>query len=119
MVTGCGRCTDSAVQVCLPRWKWRREVVDDHKQVPEICIPHLEACKTEYHTIYMYPCMRICPSRNAFNWVSYFFLLYNAIVGFLGAILRVLLAMLFGILLLFRLDTNIMMKGFQFADLGS
>ena len=63
--------------------------------------------------------IHVYPSRNAFNWVSYFFFLYNAIVGFLGAIVRALLAMLFGILLLFRLDTNIMMRGLQFADLGN
>lgn len=44
--------------------------------------------------------------------------LYNAIVGFVGAIIRVLLSLGYGTLLLFRLDQNIMMEGFQFADEG-
>ena len=57
-------------------------------------------------------------SRNGFNWFSYFVFLYNAIVGFVGAIIRVLLSLVYGTLLLFRLDQNIMMEGFQFADRG-
>ena len=44
--------------------------------------------------------------------------LYNGIVGFVSAIIRVLLSLLFGTLLLFRLDHNIMMDGFKFADRG-
>ena len=60
-------------------------------------------------------------SRNGFNWFSYFVFLYNAIVGFVGAIIRVLLSLVYGTLLLFSqftLDQNIMMEGFQFADEG-
>ena len=57
-------------------------------------------------------------SRNGFNWFSYFVFFYNAIVGFVGAIIRVLLSLAYGTLLLFRLDQNIMMEGFQFADRG-
>ena len=56
--------------------------------------------------------------RNGFNCFSYFVFLYNGIVGFVAAIVRVLLALLFGTLLLFRLDQNIMMENFKFADLG-
>ena len=58
------------------------------------------------------------PCRNGFNCFSYFVFLYNGIVGFVAAILRVLLGLLFGTLLLFRLDQNIMMDHFKFADLG-
>jgi hypothetical protein len=58
-------------------------------------------------------------NRNGFNWFSYFVFLYNAIVGFVAAIIRVLLSLLFGTLLLFRLDQNIMMDGFKFADWGN
>jgi hypothetical protein len=57
-------------------------------------------------------------NRNGFSWFSYFALFYNAIVGFVGAIIRVLLSLLFGTLLLFRLDQNIMIRGFEFADWG-
>ena len=39
-------------------------------------------------------------------------------MGFVGAIIRVLLSLLFGTLLLFRLDQNIMIRGFEFADGG-
>ena len=39
-------------------------------------------------------------------------------MGFVMAILRVLVSVLFGILLLFRLDRNVMMEGFEFADWG-
>ena len=39
-------------------------------------------------------------------------------MGFVAAIFRVLLGLLFGTLLLFRLDQNIMMDHFKFADLG-
>jgi hypothetical protein len=57
-------------------------------------------------------------NRNGFNCFSYFVFLYNGIVGFVAAIFRVLLGLLFGTLLLFRLDQNIMMDNFKFADLG-
>jgi hypothetical protein len=56
--------------------------------------------------------------RNGFNCFAYFVFLYNGIVGFVAAIFRVLLGLLFGTLLLFRLDQNIMMDHFKFADLG-
>ena len=60
----------------------------------------------------------MCIYRNGFNWFSYFVFLYNGVVGFVAAIIRVLLSLLFGTLLLFRLDQNIMMNGFKFADRG-
>ena len=56
--------------------------------------------------------------RNAFNIFSYFVFQYNGLVGFAAAIVRVLISLMFGTLLLFRLDHNIMMDGFKFADLG-
>ena len=56
--------------------------------------------------------------RNVFNWFSYFFFIYGSIVGFMTAIVRLLLSLLFGTILLFRLDRNVMMPGFQFADFG-
>ena len=56
--------------------------------------------------------------RNVYNWFSYFFFIYNSIIGFVAAILRLLLSALFGTLLLFRLDRNIMMEGFECTDWG-
>jgi hypothetical protein len=57
-------------------------------------------------------------NRNVYNWFSYFFFIYTSIMGFVAAILRLLVSVLFGILLLFRLDRNVMMEGFEFADWG-
>ena len=56
--------------------------------------------------------------RNVFSWFSFFFFVYGSILGIVGATLRLLLSALFGILLLFRLDRNIMMAGFECTDWG-
>ena len=68
--------------------------------------------------LYMFVYFNIILYRNIYNWFSYFFFIYTSIMGFVMAILRVLVSVLFGILLLFRLDRNIMMEGFEFADWG-
>ena len=56
--------------------------------------------------------------RRLWNWFEYVFFFYNTIVGFFAAILRIMVAALFSLLLLFRLDTVILMKGFEFGDTG-
>ena len=56
--------------------------------------------------------------RRLWNWFEYILFFYNTIVGFVAAIFRVLISALFGLLLLFRLDTVILMKGFEFGDTG-
>ena len=50
--------------------------------------------------------------KNLLNWNV--LCAHNCVVGFFGVILRVLFSLLFEILLL---DTNVMTRGFQFADL--
>ncbi|CAI8020780.1 Stimulated by retinoic acid gene 6 protein-like [Geodia barretti] len=57
-------------------------------------------------------------NRNGFNCFLVLCLLVQWDCGFVAAIFRVLLGLLFGTLLLFRLDQNIMMDHFKFADLG-
>ena len=76
----------------------------------------LDILQQVWYTVYTHSLFH--PYRNGFSWFSYFALFYNAIVGFVGAIIRILLSLLFGTLLLFRLDQNIMIRGFEFADWG-
>ena len=45
-------------------------------------------------------------------------LLYNALIGIVAALVRVLVSAGFGLLLLFRLDKVVLMKGLEFADFG-
>jgi len=58
------------------------------------------------------------PHRRFWNWVEYIFFLYNAIVGIIASIFRILLSVGVNLLLLFRLDTVILMKGWEFLDVG-
>ena len=45
-------------------------------------------------------------------------LFYNALIGLVGAFLRILFSAVFGILLIFRVDRVVLMKGFEFFDFG-
>ena len=56
--------------------------------------------------------------RRLWNWFEYIFFFYNAIVGIVASILRVFLSVTVNLLLLFRLDAVIFMKGFEFMDSG-
>ncbi len=56
--------------------------------------------------------------RRLFNWFSFLLFFYNGFAGFVNAILRTLLASLFTILLLFRLDRVVLMRGFERFDFG-
>ena len=58
------------------------------------------------------------PHRRFWNWLEYIFFFYNAIVGFATSIVRILLSIGVNLLLLFRLDTVILMKGWEFLDPG-
>ena len=65
--------------------------------------------------------MWICIShfgRRLFQWFLYTLFIYNAVLGVVVAIARLLLSALFGLLLLIRLDRVVLMKGFEFWDLG-
>ena len=56
--------------------------------------------------------------RRLWNWFEYIFFFYNAIVGIVASIFRVVLSVTINLLLLFRLDAVIFMKGFEFMDAG-
>ena len=43
---------------------------------------------------------------------------YNGIAGVFGALLRVLMSSVFGLLLLFRVDRIVLMKGYEAYDFG-
>ncbi|XP_064405980.1 stimulated by retinoic acid gene 6 protein-like isoform X2 [Halichondria panicea] len=57
-------------------------------------------------------------NRGLFNWFSYLLFFYNGFAGFMGAVIRTLMASLFGLVLLFRLDTVVLMRGFETFDYG-
>jgi hypothetical protein len=50
--------------------------------------------------------------------VSYVLVFQNTIVGITSAFIRILYTILFGLLLLFRLDRVVLMKGFEKFDKG-
>ena len=56
--------------------------------------------------------------RRLFNWFAFILFFYNGIAGIFGAILRAFMSFLFGLLLLFRLDRIVLMKGFEAYDFG-
>ena len=58
------------------------------------------------------------PCRRLWNWFEYIFFFYNALVGIVASIFWVFLSVTINLLLLFRLDTVIFMKGFEFMDSG-
>ena len=56
--------------------------------------------------------------RRLYHWMTYLLLFQNLFVGILSAALRVLLSMVFGFLLITRLDRVLFMKGFEDRDDG-
>lgn len=56
--------------------------------------------------------------RRLFNWFAFILFFYNGIAGLVGAILRAFMSSFFGLLLLFRLDRIVLMKGFEAFDFG-
>ncbi len=63
-------------------------------------------------------CLVLFFYRGLFNWFSYLFFFYNGFAGFFGAVMRALVASGFSLLLLFRLDTVVLMRGFERFDYG-
>ncbi len=57
-------------------------------------------------------------NRRVFHWVSYFLFIYDAISGLLTAIFRALMTQVLSLLLMIRLDRIVLMKGFEFCDVG-
>ena len=67
------------------------------------------------------PCSSLNPvhcTRRLFHWFSYTLFVYNALLGLLAALLRVLITMLFTSALMVRLDRVVLMKGFESWDIG-
>lgn len=56
--------------------------------------------------------------RRLFHWFSYVLVFQNAVVGITSAFIRIIYSILFGLLLLFRLDHVVLMKGFEKFDKG-
>lgn len=71
------------------------------------------AC-TQSSVLSILPC--IC--RRLFNWFAYILFFYNGIAGFVSAILRTLMSVVFSLLLLFRLDQVVLIRGFEQFDFG-
>ncbi|XP_064406724.1 stimulated by retinoic acid gene 6 protein-like isoform X2 [Halichondria panicea] len=55
-------------------------------------------------------------NRRLFNWFAYILFFYNGIAGFVSAILRTLMSVVFSLLLLFRLDQVVLIRGFEQFD---
>ena len=56
--------------------------------------------------------------RNVFNCVAYLLFFYNGFAGFVSALIRLGISAGVGLLLLFRLDQNVLTKIFSFLDFG-
>ena len=56
------------------------------------------------HIIYMYTHTHIQSYRRIFQWLSYTLFFYNALLGLLAAIFRVLISTCINLLLMIRLD---------------
>ena len=69
-------------------------------------------------TVAMSSCKFSYSCRRIFHWFSYTLFIYNAVLGLLMAVVRLLLSTLFSLLLLIRMDRVVLMKGFELWDLG-
>lgn len=56
-------------------------------------------------------------SRKIFQWISYYFFFYNAFVGLLSAIYRLLMATVLNLMLLIRVDRAVL-PALQSLDTG-
>ena len=78
--------------------------------------PHMH---THTHTVtHTHTHTRTHTHSRLFNWLAYILFFYNGIAGFISAILRTLMSSLFSLLLLFRLDQVVLLKGFEQFDFG-
>ena len=57
-------------------------------------------------------------SRRLFNWFAFVLFFYNGIAGVFSALLRVIMSSTFGLLLLFRVDKIVFVKGYEAYDFG-
>ena len=72
-----------------------------------------DECERERKNFFFLVCRRL------FNWFAYLLFLYNGFAGFVSAILRMIITAVISLLLLFRLDTTILPRGFEVFDSGT
>lgn len=58
------------------------------------------------------------PLRRIYNWFSFVLFFYNGFAGLVGAVVRIVYAVLFSLLLMFRLDTVALPKQLWWWDFG-
>ena len=56
--------------------------------------------------------------RRLFYLFSYFVFFQNVVVGFVSSLLRIIFSVLLGLVLFFRLERVVLMKGFEALDQG-
>ena len=79
---------------------------------------HSDILLLNIHSDSEYPDCLCYYFRRLFSLLSFLLFLYNGFAGFVGAIIRVAISAVVSLLLLFRLDTPVMAKGFGFLDFG-
>ena len=56
--------------------------------------------------------------RRLFYVFSYFLFFQNVVIGLMSSFLRIILSVVLGLVLFFRLDRVVLMKGFEVMDQG-
>lgn len=56
--------------------------------------------------------------RQGFHWFKFLMIFFNVVVGLTSALLRNIFSLVFGLLLMPRLDRTVLMKGFARFDSG-
>ena len=56
--------------------------------------------------------------RRLFYFFSYFVFFQNVVIGLVSSLLRIIYSMVLGLVLFFRLDRVVLMKGFEALDQG-
>ena len=65
---------------------------------------------------YCYSTVLFC--RRLYHCFAFVWLFLNIFVGIFAAILRILMTAIFSLLLVMRMDRNVLMKGFEKFDIG-
>lgn len=58
------------------------------------------------------------PSRRFYHIVSFYLFFFNVILGLFSCLRRILLSLVFGLILISRLDRCLLMRGFERFDAG-
>ena len=60
----------------------------------------------------------LCWCRRLFYVFGYFLFFQNVVVGLVSSLLRIIFSVVLGLVLFFRLDRVVLMKGFEVMDQG-